>query len=96
MENGKRDQIKGRHMDLNLPLRPRSCPRCRTTATGIRKRRKGSGAQEQNPSDIADTARVQARDKKKSKCRYRSRVSRKEMEKDVIRITERQRSRTAD
>lgn len=60
-EDGERKRIKSRHMDLNLPLRPRSCPRCRTTATGIRKRRKGSGAQEQNPSD---TARVQARGRK--------------------------------
>lgn len=41
-------------------------------------------AQEQNPSD---KARAQARGKKKSKRGYRSRVGRKEMEKDVIRIT---------
>lgn len=44
-------------MALNLPLRPRSCPRCRTTATGIKKR-EGEGAQEQNPSD---KAKVQGR-----------------------------------
>lgn len=42
MEDVKSDRIKGRQMDVNLPLRPRSCPRCRTTATGFRKGRKGS------------------------------------------------------
>lgn len=43
MEDVKSDGIKGQQMALNLPLRPRSCPRCRTTATGIGKGRKGGG-----------------------------------------------------
>lgn len=89
MEDVNSDRINGRQMALNLPLRPRSCPRCRTTAKGIRKGRKGGGGTRANPSD---KARAQARGKKKSKCRYRGRVGRKEMEKDVIRITECRRS----